>query len=225
MLQKSLLMIAFAFTLFTTAHAQIKKGGTWLGGGVSYNEQKTEFDAPLSDTKTRNVNISPAIGKVVKDNLVIGIALSYSNSNSKNVNNGVGTNETKGKGYGAGIFIRQYVPIVSRLYIFGQGNVNYSYSKSNQTVIDYSGNKTKYNTTGWSTNLSITPGVAVSVSKNLQLETGFSNLFHVGYTNSKTGLDAPSSGKTKASSFSAGVSLENQSAFYVGFRFLLNNKG
>lgn len=223
MLQKSLLMIVFAFTLFTTAHAQIKKGGTWLGGSIGYSQIKTDNPGSTEDPKTTNINISPAIGFVVKDNLVFGIDLNYNNTKYDNYG---GYKESKGKDYGGGVFLRQYVPIVNRLYIFGQASAFYRSTRSNSVSIDYYGNQTKYKSKGWDGNLTVTPGVSVAINKSLQLETGFSNLFHISYQESKQSLAIPAPASvTKSSSFSVGASLENASTFYVGFRFLLNNKG
>jgi hypothetical protein len=224
MKQKFLLSLVFVCTFIVSAHAQIKKGGTWLGGGVGYSEQKTDYDGSSSDAKSRTFVISPAIGKVVKDNLVVGISLSYSNSKIEN-NSSASTIDQKGKSYGGGVFLRQYVPIINRLYIFGQGNANYASTRINETQRDYYGVPTKYKSKGWGSSLSITPGVAVSINKNLLIESGFNNLFSIAYSRNKTSLDSPSAPKTTTSNFSAGVSLENQSALYLGFRWLINNKG
>lgn len=222
MLQKSLPMIAFAFSLFTTAHAQIKKGGTWLGGSVGYAESKIDNASPTVDTKVKTLGVYPAIGFVVKDNLVFGFQLNY--TNNKTENNG-SIKDRKDKGYGGGVFLRQYVPIVNRLYIFGEVSAFYNSSKSNWTINDYYG-PTKYKSKGWQSNLTITPGVSVAINKSLQLEAGFNNLFYASYAKSKQSLDISSpASETKSSSFSVGASLENASTFYVGFRFLINNKG
>jgi hypothetical protein len=85
-----------------------KKGWYLAGGSIGYSEQKSDYDGSTSDTKSRTVVISPAIGKVVKDNLVVGISLSY--YNSKTENNSSSTIDQKGKSYGGGVFVRQYVP-------------------------------------------------------------------------------------------------------------------
>jgi hypothetical protein len=224
MKQKFLLSLVLVCTFIVSGHAQIKKGGIWLGGSIGYSEQKTDYDGSTSDTKSRTFVISPAIGKVVKDNLVVGVSLSYYNSKTEN-NSSSSTIDQKGKSYGGGVFVRQYVPVINRLYIFGQGNANYSSIRINETQRDYYGIPTKYKSKGWSSGLGITPGVAVSITKNLLIESGFNNLFYVSYSKNKTSLDSPSAPKTTTSNFSAGVSLENQSAFYLGFRWLINNKG
>ncbi|OQP66073.1 hypothetical protein A3860_15940 [Niastella vici] len=215
-------MIAFAFSLFTTAHAQIKKGGIWLGGSVGYSETKTDNPGTTTDPKSKTIGVYPAIGFVVKDNLVFGIALNYNNYKTED---NAYIKEQKDKGFGGGVFLRQYVPIVNRLYIFGQLNAFYGSTRSNWTQNDYSG-PTKYKKTSWAGNLTVSPGVSVAINKSLHLETGFSNLFYASYSKNKQSLDisAPAS-ETKSSSFSMGASLENASTFYVGFRFLLNNKG
>jgi len=223
MLRKSLPIIAFAFSLFTTAHAQIKKGGTWLGGSIGYSESKTDNPGTTLDPKLKSVGVYPAIGFVVKDNLVFGVALSYASTKYDNAN---GYKDRKDKSYGGGIFLRKYVPIVNRFYIFGETSAFYRDNRSNWTTTDYYGNLTKYKSSGWDGNVTISPGVSFALNKSLQLETGFSNLFFASYQKSKSSLDitAPAS-ETKSSSFSIGASLENASTFYVGLRFLINNKG
>jgi hypothetical protein len=224
MKQKFLLSLLFVCTFIASSQAQIKTGGIWLGGSIGYNQQKTDYSGSSSDSKNRSVSISPAIGKVIKDNLVVGVSLSYYNNKIEN-NNSSSTIQQKGNTYGGGVFIRQYVPIINRLYIFGQGNVYYSLTRSKETLRDYNGYATRYNTKGWGSALTITPGIAVSITKNLQLETGFNNLLSVSYTKNKRALDQSSGNTTKESNFTAGVSLENESAFFLGFRFLINNKG
>lgn len=223
MKQRFLLSLLFVCAFIITTQAQIKKGGIWLGGSIGYNEQKTEYEG-TSGTKNRTIGISPAIGKVVKENLVVGINLNYYNTKTEN-NGGSTIVEQKGKTYGGGLFVRQYVPVIKQLYVFGQGNVGFSSLKLNETQRDYYGTPTKYKTKGWNSSLTITPGVSVAITKNLQLESGFNNLFHISYAKNKRSLDAPSAAKTTSSSFSAGLSLENQSAFYLGFRWLINSKG
>jgi hypothetical protein len=75
---------------------------------------------------------------------------------------------------------------------------------------------------GWNTGIGFTPGISYAINKKLQLESGFNSLFHATYAKSKT---TAGYNKSSSDSFSAGVSLENQSTFYIGFRVLLNNKG
>src|SRR4051812_42541372 len=124
MKQRFLLALVFVCAFMVTTRAQISKGAIWVGGSFGYNHQGNGPDT--SYTKTNYLNIAPAVGLVVKDNLVVGISLLYGHGKTNTSNSGSGT---KSNDYGAGIFVRQYLPIVSRLYFFGQASANYTSSK------------------------------------------------------------------------------------------------
>jgi len=203
MKQKILLFAFFLCTFIVTTHAQqISKGSIWLGGNISYNQNKTDNEND-PDTKTQSLSIAPAIGKAVSDNLVAGVRLSY--LYNKFITDGNSYDERQ---YGGSVFVRRYLPVISRLYVFGEGSVGASH---------YRGGQMK----GGSFTIALTPGVSVGINKKLQLETGFNSLFNTYYMKRK-----PIAGSTISSitSFGAGVNLENQSTFYLGFRFLINNK-
>lgn len=214
MKQKFVLILFSVFSFALATQAQIGKGSIWLGGSAGYNRTKSNIDY-YENNKNEVFTFSPAVGKAIKENLVAGIRLSYSNSKQKNTSYSGGYNDTETKGYGGGIFLRRYVPVITRLYIFGEGTASYARTTRNEV---HTGTKIK----GWSTGIGFTPGISYGVNKKLQLESGFNSLLHASYGKSKS-----TAGYNHLSSdaFSAGVSLENESTFYIGFRLLLNNKG
>lgn len=214
MKQTVLLALVILFSFIGSVNAQIGKGSLWLGGGIGYSSSKSDNLTP--ETKTTNFNVNPGIGTAVKDNLIVGIDVSYSNEVDKAplYVGGGSINETKKyTTYGAGVFARQYVPIVNRLYIFGQARVYYLGGKQTD---EYStvNNKTE----NWSTGLSFYPGVSFALTKKLHLESGFNNLFNVSYGQSKN------NGTVTAKNFAVGATTNNSSYFTVGFRLLINNK-
>lgn len=209
-----LLSFLFLFMFMVSTRAQINKGGIWLGGYMSYNKI-TDDNEQQDEHSEKTLNIRPAVGFVIKDNLVVGIQLSY--TRNKVDNYGYIGSTYKGNNYGGGFFVRQYVPVINRLYVFGQADAGFSTGKAKQIQSDNSIKEIK----GWSANLSITPGVSFAINKKFQIETGLSNLFHLRYAKSKGSGDE----KMYTESLSTGISLEAQSPFYIGFRFLLNNKG
>ncbi|MFL5745382.1 MAG: autotransporter domain-containing protein, partial [Niastella sp.] len=128
MKQRIVLSLVFVCAFMVTTRAQISKGAVWVGGSIGYNHQKFGTDTPY--TKTNTFNFSPAVGLVIKDNLVVGISLTYGHGKTNNNGSEI---ERKNNNYGAGIFVRQYIPIVNRLYLFGEAGANYEYSKYNST--------------------------------------------------------------------------------------------
>jgi opacity protein-like surface antigen len=214
---KLLFSVVFACTLLTTSYAQINKGAIWLGSNFSYSQSKERAEQ-LADMKIRTTSIFPAFGVAIKENLVLGIYGNYSDEHREN--NGV-LIDRKEKKYGGGLFIRRYVPVFNRFYIFGEGRLGYnSFETKNKWSAVYNGSSDK--TKGWETGLTFTPGISYGITQHLQLEAGFTSLFNAWYRKSKSNSDTYPN--TKSNSFTSGVNLENASAFTIGFRFLINKK-
>ena len=208
------------FTLITIAvftsssiYAQISKGSILLGGGIGYSNQENKQEGSTVESKTSNFYISPAIGIAVKENLVVGGDLSFSSQMQEN-----GSNVTTNKYYGAGIYMRKYLPVASRFYIFGQGRIGGNiFDGENTQVTDFISNSKGYNI-----NAGIYPGISFQVNKKLHLETGFNNLVYVQYENVK--IKTQSLGNVDnytSKSFSVNSSLNNMAGLYVGFRLLI----
>lgn len=221
MKQQFLLSVLFLCLVTVTTHAQtISKGSIWLGGNIGYSQSKTDYDGNVTpDYKTSTLSILPAIGKAVNDNLVVGINVIY--QKTKTNNSGASVNESNEKFYGGGVFVRRYVPVISRLYVFGDLDIWARRYRADGSPYTGSGIKTK--TKGGESGVSLTPGVSVGINKKLQLETGFNSLFSTFYSKRKTTSSTNGYNYT-TESFSAGFNLENQSYFYIGFRLLINSK-
>jgi len=125
-------------------------------------------------------------------------------------------------GYGAGIFIRKYKQIAKSgfsMFVQGAFDVNYNSNKyessSGNTFFDKSKN--------YSLAISAYPGISYTISKKLQLQTGFNNLLSLGYFSEKreiTGTSNDYSLKTKG--INVNTSLNNFSSLYLGFRLLIS---
>lgn len=211
MKQRFLLSLLFVCSLAVTTQAQIRKGATWLGGQAGYSHTSEEAGPSSSKNTQSNFSISPAVGKAVKDNLIVGISASYAHGKSKS---GAAV-MSKYNSYGGGVFVRKYIPVIDRLYIYGDASAFFSTSRTNQ----------EYSTTDriktLNVGIGITPGLSYAVTNNLQIETGVSSLFSTMYekrTQKQGGSEA------KYDSFHTGVFLDNKSQLYIGFRFLLNKK-
>lgn len=212
MKQRFLLSLLFVCSLVLTSQAQINKDAIWLGGQAGFSQTSEKSFGSSTANKTTAFSLSPAIGKVVKDNLVVGISGSYQHSKSKSGS----TTNSKYNSYGAGVFIRKYIPVITNLYIFGDARVygNRGIEKSYSSSGDL---KNKY----WDIGISATPGISYAVTKSIQIESGVNSLFSARYQrrDSKQGFS-----QGKYNSFTGGVLLDTNSPIYIGFRFLLNKK-
>jgi len=221
MKQKIVLSLVFVCAFMITTQAQVSKGAVWVGGSIGYNESKTKIDTPI--TKVSNVTINPGIGIVVKDNLVVGISLLYRQTKTNNYNS---HGDEKDDTYGIGLFVRRYIPVISRLYVFGEAGVNYNSFKSHSTQTYYPNTITKTTSKGWLGGVNVTPGISFAVTKKFHLETSLSNLLGVAYSNNKQTVEPPANSTakpviTKSDSFTAGLFTDGKAQFNIGCRFFL----
>ena len=201
-------------------NAQISPGSIFLGGQINFSTQKTSSPiGNITGTSSNDFNFSPAIGKAIRENMIVGIDLNYGHvENKQPAISEVDNNNL----YGAGVFLRRYVPLGKGFYIFGQGRFGASYSSGNTTESEFAVVTTE--SKGFSFDLGFYPGVSYQVNKRLQLETGFNNLFLIDYTHTKTTQTNPAPPtESNTSSFSIGTSLNNLTSFTLGIRVLLSH--
>lgn len=206
-------LVCILFFSFATK-AQITKGSVWTGGNLGFYGYSRSGEI-TNEYKDRSVSIAPAVGKAIKENTIVGVAVNYVHQKTETPNNYNNVVERRSNTYGLSPFIRQYVPVVGRLSLFGQGNVQAGMIRRKVTFSDNSTGKEK----GWSTGVSVTPGISYALHKKWQLEAGFNNLFSASYNNTEE-LASPQN-KVKNELYSAGINLDNASQLYLGFRLLL----
>jgi hypothetical protein len=218
MKKKFLLIISIIVIAFFQGNAQITKGSVFLGGQISfYNQSASSPQAANLTQKNSQFNISPAYGIAIKDNIVVGGDLTYSYAKVLTTNYPY---DQINKTYGAGIFMRRYVTIGKRFYVFGQGRIGGTYNTETITQ----GDPSMYDDIkGFSAGFYFYPGVSYQLSKRVQLETGFNNLFYIEYDHSRDNqTNAGVVTETKTSTFSAGTSFNNIAAFTLGIRVLIS---
>lgn len=225
-MKKHFYLLLFFFAIAYVSQAQIKKGDILLGGTLNFGTQKTTTDNnnPNPAYKQTYFNITPSIGKAIKDNLLAGFDLSFTGSKSTQ-GSGTGSYTNKQYNYGAGVFLRQYKPLGSGFAIFMQTRLGGSYNtqKNQMDGAPYPYNNIK----GYSFDLSFYPGIAYAITKRVQLETGFANLVDVNYAHSKntitTGANNDVLSTARSNNFAISTSLNNNFGFAVGIKVLLGS--
>jgi hypothetical protein len=206
------------FTLFSTClcfynatEAQVSKGSIWLGGNLGfYNSKNDDQD----HSSTNSYSVYPAIGLGLRNNNVVGLEFIVNRYHRVSKYDTVTT-----QGKGLGLFDRKYWTIVKRFYVFADFKGNYT-----ATTEDYNYSNSSNHSTGKLVELSASPGISFSVTKWFFLESGFNDLFYFNYSKkNKTQTDPSGKSSYESHSVSAGVSLDGQSAFAVGVRFIFNN--
>jgi hypothetical protein len=222
-MEKRFVFLTAALIIINCVSAQINKGSVFIGGDIGGSIGKTTKNG-ATYLEQKGIVISPTYGKAVKDNLIVGAKLLFQYTDERFPGTGNTTPEIKQTQpfYGVAVFLRKYKPIRgSSFYIFIEGGVSTLYStfnKENSTTLE------KQNSKLFIANLYAYPGIAFTVNKKLQLESGFINLLRLSYTHQKNILTSTTTTTFVSNSIGLGASLNNIAPLYVGFRVLINNK-
>lgn len=102
------------------------------------------------------------------------------------------------------------------MFLQGRFGINYNSIEYSNPSSNF--DKTKRYTVG----VSVYPGISYTVSKRLQLETGFNNLLGLNYFTEKREVSNTFPYTEKTNGISINSSLNNISSLYLGFRVLIN---
>ena len=203
-----ILLLSVIVLTSVSVKAQILKGSTYIGGNFSVSASNDEGE----NRKSNSFYISPSIGKAIKENLIVGVALNYGNLFTEYE---APSRETRLTNYGAGFFVRKYLNLGSKFYIFGQGSLGANFGENKYSTGQ--GTDTKF----YSVNLNFYPGIAFEINRTFQLEAGLNDLFTVSYQRGKYYPDNTSA-KNKFSSFYASSALASNNWLSIGLRVLIN---
>jgi hypothetical protein len=102
------------------------KGTNALGLGFTSRQTKDEFNSDNSFSNRKANYASLTYGRFVKDNIRLGLTLSYSYDELRQTDR---YNQTA-KGYGAGVNYQKYYPLFKKLYAVAGGKGSFFYSKN-----------------------------------------------------------------------------------------------
>lgn len=203
--------------LAATSNAQILKDKILVGGLLSSYSNKTDYQN--SSQKYNNTAIGLSLGKVIKENKVIGVNISF--SPYKQTNQSSSTNEIKGNTTNIGIFYRQYKALGKGFYFFGEGEVGFTGSNRKETITP--GNSIR-ETKATGVYLGFTPGVSYQAYKKFFVDLTLPGLLNMRYLDSKFTDKTNSSSNSQSKEFLFVSNLQSPSVFGnlgIGVRFLL----
>jgi hypothetical protein len=217
---KMIFLLSTVITIFNlTSSAQIKKGSVLIGGQISYADAKSHYNSTQPDQKNKSAVFNISAGKALKQNKVLGIAISYSHFNYDNNNGNIDYNVNSDR-YNFDVFYRQYKKLAKDFYIFGE--LGGGYFGGNQTDTDIpSNNKTKYTESG--VGLFLTPGISYRIYKKLHLELLLPQIAGVNYSVQKRSslTNIQNNSKQNQFSFNTNLNASLLSNLGLGFRFVL----
>lgn len=172
------ILCLLSFSLF----AQVKKGAALIGADLSLSGTNNNQTYGSSETKssTGNFNISLLAGWAIKENLLVGGALSFASSGNKQQGNTMQSLKT----YGASVWLRKYFPVTKSFYAFVNGAVGGSTSNNNQK-------NTGTIEKGFGVAIILYPGISYQLTKSCYLDASLNNLANIYYNhNSSDRTDA-----------------------------------
>jgi hypothetical protein len=219
---KSTFILSVLFLFSFSLSAQIKKGAIFLGGdlGFSGGSIKPVENTPVLESESTGFNISPVVGKAIKDNLIAGVGLYYSANNLKQTApNSV--SEDKTNYYGGNVWLRKYYTLSKSFYLFLNSGLNVNVRKK-RTEFNQVPNSSK--ATGFGVSANINPGVAYQMRKNFFLEASLNNLVSLNYVRTryeaKNGLGLTSSYITKNYGISSSIA-NATNPLQIGMRWII----
>jgi hypothetical protein len=223
---KKIYALSLGLMACTLTHAQISKGSIVLGGNLSYDNQANNADYGSGSSnvlKSNTLNINPSIAKAIRDNLLLGVDLSYLHGSSTNNGNGAaGTSALNG--FSVGFFFRRYKPIGSGFSLFGQAELSGGYTHNHAT--NQVGSPTDDITNTGSGALNFYPGIAYALNRHWQIETGLANFLTVSYIHSRetiSNTNQPDQFQTDHN-FNLTSGLSGSDFFTVGVRYIIGGK-
>lgn len=118
---KHVLLAALLLSGALGAYAQTK-GTNSVGLGVETSKNNYDYVGGASG-ENKNSNFSLRYANFIKDNIKLGLGLSYSTTDNSD------NNETKT--YGGAFLYQKYFPVYKKLYVFVGGEAAYSHIKAN----------------------------------------------------------------------------------------------
>ena len=212
MRNKFTLLTSILLITFMAGKAQFTTGKYSLGGDLNFSSENTKG----SDVKNQAVNVTISFGKVVKENTLVGINLSYGHFNFENITEF----DQKLNQYGAGIFYRKYKRLGKDFHLFGDGDLNYAYTEG---IVTYENARKKVIDNEVSINLKA--GLSYSLTRKMQIELIMPNIVGIGYSQEKYKYSDPNPFKVTPDnntfSFLTNIDGNLLSNFGVGFKFIL----
>ncbi len=220
-MKKILCTIIISLFILATANAQINQGSVFLGGSGYYNSNTVKEGSRLGNNiKDEGTGINIQVGKIVKNNSVAGIIVSYYYFNDHYPI--PDSNFNKSNQYSAGIFYRKYKKLFRNFYFFGEADAVYMHSTTHNTVESYYDDT---RTTSDGGTVSFVPGLSYAISKRFYIDLTMQNLVSLSYTHSteKNMLGTPpATDNEETNSFSANINLNSNflNNFGLGFKFI-----
>ncbi|HYF67041.1 MAG TPA: outer membrane beta-barrel protein [Ohtaekwangia sp.] len=176
-MKKLLIVSVIACCVFGKVHAQISQGAFLLGGGISHESTKMEFDGEEIGDEL-SFSFGPSLGYFVTDGIAVGLNLSIVNEKAREDDFDFGPYEVTSSAIGIGPFVRLYKASSNENFaFFAQGSISYIFGDQKETF-DGDSDKTKFN----GLDVAISPGFAYFFNERWSAEFLFRGIAYTSLT-------------------------------------------
>lgn len=176
-MKKLLIVSVIACCLFGNVQAQISQGSFLLGGGISHESTKTEFDGEEIGDES-SFSFGPSVGYFVTDGIAVGLNVSIANEKFTEEDFDFGTFEIESSAISVGPFVRFYkVSSNDNFAFFAQGALSFVSGNVKQS---YDGDSEKTEFKG--VDVAISPGFAYFFSERWSAELSFRGIAYTSLT-------------------------------------------
>ncbi|WP_299754608.1 outer membrane beta-barrel protein [uncultured Pontibacter sp.] len=183
---KKLLGAAALALLCTGAFAQTSQGTVEIAGSFGFKSISRDYG---TDQKSNRFNLGPSVGYFVKDNVAVGMGMSYTREVSKSTEVHYGGYysgpytvdvESTNNGYHVSPFITRYFSLTEKVFFTGTGSVGFGKTKSTS---EYKGDIQSRESTNSTFRAGVSPGISFFPTSKFGLSASFGFL---GYAQYKT---------------------------------------
>ena len=208
-MKQILLVVALVLNSSLLFAQVIEKNKRILGGTVNggYNQSQADTLAsskPSTRGSSGYINLSPSLGKAVKDNVVFGylVSMGYSHSKSEDLR----VNETgKSNGYtfGGGVFVERYFPLSKSLSFSASMPLQLYYSWYDNKLFQNGTSSGTDNNKYYGAGIALYPSLNYLLNKKFILQLTLNNFVSLGYRHSTNQVEQPNvpSRKQESSNF------------------------
>lgn len=209
--------LLFTLLISFTVSGQIKKASNLLGGEIFYSQFDIDVSSEDEEIKTFVIGIS--YGRVIKDNLVLGLQLGISPLSRYTSTSNSGNAESNITGFGIAPYIRKYKSLGSGFFAFGQVDAHFGMS----TIKSKNINPPDTEQRSWSTGIAVATGFAYQVSRCFHVQLAIPGLFMAEYRETREESNPPNAEDGSSKGFSVGSRLSNLTQLgylNIGFYFI-----
>jgi hypothetical protein len=202
---KNISVVLLLVVIGSNAHAQVVNKGSFIAGLNVSGQNYGSIDSSLNwKPGNLKLNFSPYISYAYAKNQTVGAYLLLNNSNGSNFNFGKYNHD-----FAVGIFTRRYFQITKKVYVYGQGDLQYAFLGNRY-------NNGKFTSTTFNMNLSA--GIGYKINNKWLLEAGFNNLVTASFTKTN---DRPFNGQASQIKFNE-INFRNvteRNGFHIGLSY------